>query len=131
MWWCWWFSCSVMSYSCDPMDCGLPGFSVPGLSQARILEWLPFPSPGDLPDPGMEPTDLLLLRCRLMFTAEPPGKPWWICVHFIIPLTFYFKILYILYIYFFNKHFIYILYKMLKEKHILKRRCFLKPEDAG
>ena len=31
--------------------------SVHGISQARILEWveLPFPSPGDLPDPGIKP----------------------------------------------------------------------------
>ena len=27
-----------------------------GIFQARILEWLPFPSLGDLPDPGMEPS---------------------------------------------------------------------------
>ena len=25
---------------CDPMDCSLPGSSVHGISQARILEWL-------------------------------------------------------------------------------------------
>ena len=30
------------------MDCSLPGSSVHGISQARILELLPFPSPGDL-----------------------------------------------------------------------------------
>ena len=35
----WWFSCSVMSYSCDPVDCSLTGSSVHGISQARILEW--------------------------------------------------------------------------------------------
>ena len=73
---------------CDPMDCSLPGSSVHGISQARILEWvtllsrvrlfmtpwtvayhaplsmgfsreeywsgLPFPSPEDLPNPGIE-----------------------------------------------------------------------------
>ena len=27
---------------CDPMDCSLPGFSVHGISQARILEWVAF-----------------------------------------------------------------------------------------
>ena len=33
--------------------------------QARMLEWLPFPSPGDLPHPGPEPCHLLsLLHCR-------------------------------------------------------------------
>ena len=25
---------------CDPMDCGLPGSSVHGIVQARILEWV-------------------------------------------------------------------------------------------
>ena len=28
---------------CDPMDCGPPGSSVPGILQARILEWVPIP----------------------------------------------------------------------------------------
>ena len=27
---------------CDPMDCSLPGFSVHGILQARILEWVAF-----------------------------------------------------------------------------------------
>ena len=31
---------SVMSDSCDPMDCSLPGFSVHGIFQARVLEWV-------------------------------------------------------------------------------------------
>ena len=29
-----------MSDSCDPMDCSLPGSSVHGILQARILEWV-------------------------------------------------------------------------------------------
>ena len=36
-----------------------PGSSVHGISQARILEWVAFPSPGDLPHQGIEPTSLL------------------------------------------------------------------------
>ena len=41
---------------CDPMDCSPPGSSVHGILQATILEWvLPFPSPRDLPNPGIEP----------------------------------------------------------------------------
>ena len=36
----WWFSCSIGSNSCDPMDCSPPGFSVHGIFQARILEWV-------------------------------------------------------------------------------------------
>ena len=46
---------------CDPTDCSPPGFSVRGILQARILEWVAIPSPGDLPDPGIEPG---LLHCR-------------------------------------------------------------------
>ena len=38
----------------DPMDCSLPGSSVHGILQVRILEWIAFLSPGDLPDPGIE-----------------------------------------------------------------------------
>ena len=29
---------------CDPMDCGLPGSSVHGILQARLLEWVAMPS---------------------------------------------------------------------------------------
>ena len=40
---------------CDPIDCSPPGSSVHGIFQARVLEWVAFPSPGDLPDSGIEP----------------------------------------------------------------------------
>ena len=36
----WWFSHSVMSDSCDAMDCSPPGSSVHVILQARILEWV-------------------------------------------------------------------------------------------
>ena len=38
------------------MDCSPPGCSIHGILQARV-EWsgLPFPSPGYLPNPGIEP----------------------------------------------------------------------------
>ena len=39
---------------CDPMDCSPPGFSVHGILQARVLEWVAISLPGDLPDPGIE-----------------------------------------------------------------------------
>ena len=29
----------------DPMDCSLPGSSAHGIFQARVLEWVPLPSP--------------------------------------------------------------------------------------
>ena len=50
-----------------PWDCSLPGSFVHGILQARILEWLPFPSPGALLDPGIEPG---LLYCRQIFYRQ-------------------------------------------------------------
>jgi len=44
--------------SVQPLGCNPPGSSVHGVSQRRILEGLPFPPPGGLPDPGVEPTSL-------------------------------------------------------------------------
>ena len=39
----------------NPLDCSLPGSSVHGIVQARILQWVTIPSPGDLPNPGIKP----------------------------------------------------------------------------
>ena len=42
---------------CHPMDYSLPGFSVHGILQARILEWVAIPdNPGNHPNPGIEHT---------------------------------------------------------------------------
>ena len=41
------------------MDCNPPGSSVRGIFQARILECVAVLSPGDLPDPGVEPVSLM------------------------------------------------------------------------
>ena len=46
---------SVQLLSRVPMDCSLPGSSAYGIFQARYCSGLPFPSPGDLPDPGIKP----------------------------------------------------------------------------
>ena len=44
---------------CNPMDRSLPGSSVHGIPQARLLEWVAiFNSRGGLPDPGIEPKSL-------------------------------------------------------------------------
>ena len=40
---------------CDPMDCSPPGSSVYEIFQARILEWVPLPSPGNLSNAGIKP----------------------------------------------------------------------------
>jgi len=57
------------------MDCGPPGSSVHGILRGKILEWsgLPFPSPGDHPDPGIELTSPALAGG--FFTTELPEKP--------------------------------------------------------
>ena len=57
------------------MDCSLTGSSVHGIFQARILEWWPFISPGDLPEPGMEPTSSVSLAAGRFFTTVQPGWP--------------------------------------------------------
>ena len=57
----------------DPIDCSLPGSSVHRISQARILEWFAFPSPGDLPNTGIEPSSPALAGG--FFTTKPTRKP--------------------------------------------------------
>jgi len=42
---------------CKPVDCSLPGSSVHGILQARILEWIAITFSEDPPDPGIEPRD--------------------------------------------------------------------------
>ena len=44
-----------------------------GFSRQEYWSGLPFPSPGDLPDPGIEPRSPALQADVL--TSEPPGKP--------------------------------------------------------
>ena len=64
---------SVMFDSCSPIDCSLPGSSVHGILQARILDWISFPSPGGLPDPGTESRSPALHSDSLL--TELWGKP--------------------------------------------------------
>ena len=44
-----------------------------GIIQEEHWSGLPFPSPGDLPDPGIEPRSPTLQADA--FLSEPPGKP--------------------------------------------------------
>ena len=60
----------------NPTRCSLPGFSVHGIFQARILEWAAIPYPGDLLDPGIKPVPPAFpALAGGFFTTEPPGKP--------------------------------------------------------
>jgi len=45
----------------------------PWILQARILEWLPYPSQGDLPNPGIKPGSPALQADFV--PSKPPGKP--------------------------------------------------------
>ena len=73
---CWAQSCLTL---CDPVDYSLPGSSVYGVFQARIWTRLTFPTPGNLPDPGIEPVSLVSpALAGGFFTTDLPGKP--ICV---------------------------------------------------
>ena len=56
----------------DPMSCNPQDSSVQRISHAKI-PWLPFPSPGHLPHPGIEPMSPAL--AEIFFTTEPPRKP--------------------------------------------------------
>ena len=53
---------------CDPMD-----YTVNRILRARILEWVAFPFPGDLPNPWIKPGSLTVQADSL--SAEPQGKP--------------------------------------------------------
>ena len=63
-------SCLIL---CDPVDCSLPGFSVHGILQARILEWVTF----SFSRGSSQPRDRTQVSCIVsgFFTTELPEKP--------------------------------------------------------
>ena len=69
--------CELLSHVelCDPMDCRLPGSSVHGILQARILERLAilFSRGSSQPGKGIEPGSPTLQADSSPF--EPPVKP--------------------------------------------------------
>ena len=66
-------SCPIL---CDPVDCSPAAPLSVEFSRQEYWRGLPFPTPGDLPDPGIEPASLVspALAGR-SFTTGPPGKP--------------------------------------------------------
>ena len=60
-------ACSVLSpvrLFFDPLGCNPPASFVHGIFQARVLEWVvPFPVPGELPDPDIKPA-ISCLSCN-------------------------------------------------------------------
>ena len=67
--------CLVLSHVqlfCNSMDCSFPGFSVRGILQARILEWVAIPFFRG----SSQPRDWTLVSCLAgrFFITEPPGN---------------------------------------------------------
>ena len=59
---------------CDPLDCSPPQSPLSmGFPRQEYWSGLPFPSQGDLPDPGIEPASPAL--ADEILTTKPPGKP--------------------------------------------------------
>ena len=57
------------------MECSRSGSSLVGFSRPEYRSGLPFPSPGDLPDPGIEPESLVHpALAGGFFTIRPSGK---------------------------------------------------------
>ena len=76
------------------MYCSLPVSCLHGILKAKILEWVAFPSPGDIPEPGIEPKSPVspALHCRqilscywgsprlrgnALFIGEITGQTWY------------------------------------------------------
>ena len=79
-WWCrvllQLFSCSVVSDSSETLWTVVQQASLSmGFSRQECWSELLFPSPGDLPEPGIELVSPALAGG--FFTTEPPGKPWY------------------------------------------------------
>ena len=70
-------NCAQLFY--ESVDCGLPGSLSMEFPRQEFWSRLPFPSPGNLPNPGTGPTSptLQVVSCIAIgfFTAEPPAKP--------------------------------------------------------
>ena len=67
------FSCSVMSDSATLWTVACQGPLSMGFSRQEYWSGLLFPSPGNLPDPGIKPVSPALQADSL--PVEPPGKP--------------------------------------------------------
>ena len=64
---------------CKLIDYSLTGSSVNRILQARILERVAMPPPGDLPNPGIEPESLMspaLAGKFFFFTTSSCGHVW-------------------------------------------------------
>ena len=63
--------CQTLS---DPMDVACQDPLTIGFSRQEYWSGLPLPPPGDIPNPGTEPTSVAPLLAEIFFTTEPIGK---------------------------------------------------------
>ena len=70
---CYCCSAAKLCLFCNPMDCSLPRSSVHRIALQEYWRGLPFPSPGDLPTPGIEPESPAWQADSL--PTELSGKP--------------------------------------------------------
>ena len=72
------FSCQVVSDSfATPWAIACQVLLSMGFSRQEYWSGLPFPSPGNLPDPRIEPASPALAGGFFFFTTESPGKPFY------------------------------------------------------
>ena len=69
--WKWKWSCCGVQLFATPWTVAHQAPPSMGFSRQEYWSWLPFPSPGDLPDPGIKPRSPALQADAL--TSEPPG----------------------------------------------------------
>ena len=64
---------SCIRLFCNPMDCTRQAHLSMGFPKQGYWRGMPFPSPGDLPNPGVKTTSPAL--AGRFFTTEPHGSP--------------------------------------------------------
>ena len=74
----------------DPMDCSLPGSSVQGISQQEYWSGLPFPSPGDLPNSGIESMSPVSPALAGFLPLDHMGNP-----NFVLDPTYIFSLFFL------------------------------------
>ena len=75
-----------MSDSVTPWTVARQALLSMGFPRQEYWSGLPFPSPGDLPDPGIEPGSPALQADSL--ASEPPGKPYKLQISNELPYTY-------------------------------------------
>ena len=78
------WSLSRVQLFCHPIDYSPPGSSVVGFPRQEYWSGLPFPSPGDLPNPGIKLTASRLLHCiRILYHWAAREALWILCTQLI------------------------------------------------